>query len=941
MKPTRSLFPAVALALCVALGACTSSNETAREAAPSPPHHDVIEEVIPQLPAADQEEQTGLNEQLLETGPEGLRALLVYLTPPGLGDDTYARYAVSGLTKHVSRPGAESERQLFENVLLEELDAGRSASVTTFLLHQLELLGSDRAVPVVEQLLMDDELFEPAVEVLVAVQTPSAVRALQAALARAEAPSRQETLIKALGAVQEASGAGELLPYAAAEDWSVRRAALHALARSGHPVAAAALAEAADTTRAERQVAARSYYLLLAERLAEEGHATESADIARRVLEDDHPKHVKHAALSTLVQAEGAQALETLLDVGTSADRELRLRALSLARALPGEEVTETVLARLDAADAPVRADIIAMLGARGDASALSSLTPYLSDSDPQTRRSAVAAVAALGGAEALPELLEVLHRAEASKEISDVETALLQMPTDRLLPAAAEALSTASDSAKAVLIRILAERRGTEHLGRVVDARAGSDEAVRMEVYRALEALAAEDALPTLTGYLSEADRDEERAAVQDALVAVLGRMEQPEDRGEAVGAMWGAASDDQKPALIEMLPRVGGEEALRRVVAATEHAEPTVRTAAIEALAAWPEARAMPALLDVAGDAETSEQRTTLLERYVRLVDASDASSDEKRARLQEAASTAGSPREKALVIDSFSSVERLVALRAVGEYLSDAEDVVRERALDVAAELLAAAFSPESNPLSNAEVVLATLEVPASPELAQRLEQQLAESRANASSGSEESGADPDAAATALFNGENLEGWEPVGGSSGGWDVADGVLYTDGSGHGWLSTTRTYDDFELELEFRVPEGGNSGVFLRAPREGNPAYEGMEIQVLDDYAEQYADLNAWQYTGSIYDVEAPSRRVSKPAGAWQTMKIVADGPRIRIVLNGEPVVNTRLIDHMRRADEHPGLKRRAGYIGLQNHNTRIEYRNIVIREMGRPGSE
>src|SRR5699024_104271 len=130
--------------------------------------------------------------------------------------------------------------------------------------------------------------------------------------------------------------------------------------------------------------------------------------------------------------------------------------------------------------------------------------------------------------------------------------------------------------------------------------------------------------------------------------------------------------------------------------------------------------------------------------------------------------------------------------------------------------------------------------------------------------------------------LFNERDLTGWTRVGGDAGGWHADDGILYTEGSGEkwkkgaggGWLSTTETYDDFKLQLEYRLPEGGNSGIFLRAPHEGDPAYEGLEIQLLDDDAEQYAGLEPWQYTGSIYDVQAPSGRSSKQAGQWQKME-------------------------------------------------------------------
>jgi hypothetical protein len=183
--------------------------------------------------------------------------------------------------------------------------------------------------------------------------------------------------------------------------------------------------------------------------------------------------------------------------------------------------------------------------------------------------------------------------------------------------------------------------------------------------------------------------------------------------------------------------------------------------------------------------------------------------------------------------------------------------------------------------------------------------------------------------------LFNGTDLAGWKIVEGKEGSWQVVDGILRAQSGGGGWLSTVREYGNFQLDLDFRVPEGGNSGVFIRTPRQGDPAYVGMEIQVLDDYAAQYATLKPWQYTGSIYGVQAPSVRASKKANEWQQMQIVADSAHVMVTLNDRTIIDTDLILHMDKESSHPGLKRRTGFIGLQSHGTGVEYRNIRIKEL------
>jgi 3-keto-disaccharide hydrolase len=183
--------------------------------------------------------------------------------------------------------------------------------------------------------------------------------------------------------------------------------------------------------------------------------------------------------------------------------------------------------------------------------------------------------------------------------------------------------------------------------------------------------------------------------------------------------------------------------------------------------------------------------------------------------------------------------------------------------------------------------------------------------------------------------LFNGKNLDGWQAVEGPMSAWKVEDGLLYCSGGGGGWLSTKDQYENFEIELEFRVPPGGNSGVMLRAPHQGTPAFSGMEIQILDDRAPEYAKLKPYQYCGSLYDLEPPKTRASKPAGEWQKMHITCNGRNVQVSLNGTPIVDANLDEYVDKEATHPGLKRMTGYVGLQNHGTRLDFRNVRLRKL------
>jgi hypothetical protein len=183
------------------------------------------------------------------------------------------------------------------------------------------------------------------------------------------------------------------------------------------------------------------------------------------------------------------------------------------------------------------------------------------------------------------------------------------------------------------------------------------------------------------------------------------------------------------------------------------------------------------------------------------------------------------------------------------------------------------------------------------------------------------------------TSLFNGKDLTGWKVHNGKLDSWGVDKGVLFVKGGG-GWLMTEKEYANFELRLDFKVPKGGNSGVALRSPMKGDPAYTGMEIQILDDPS--YKGLQKWQHTGSIYGVVPASKVSTKPVGEWNSYRITCKGRQVTIELNGEKVVDADLDASVKEhAKAHPGILRKAGHIGLQEHGGRVEFRNLYVKEL------
>jgi hypothetical protein len=186
--------------------------------------------------------------------------------------------------------------------------------------------------------------------------------------------------------------------------------------------------------------------------------------------------------------------------------------------------------------------------------------------------------------------------------------------------------------------------------------------------------------------------------------------------------------------------------------------------------------------------------------------------------------------------------------------------------------------------------------------------------------------------------LFDGKTLDGWTLFGGRGPGYVVEAGKLVCPADGGGNLYTEKDYANFVLRFEFLMEPGGNNGVGIRAPLEGDTAYKGMEIQILDDQHPRYKSwIKPEQHHGSIYDVIPARTGYLKPAGEWNEEEITADARRIRVKLNGVIILDADLdiVKEPEVLKRHPGLSRASGHIGFLGHGTRVEFRNIRVREL------
>jgi hypothetical protein len=186
--------------------------------------------------------------------------------------------------------------------------------------------------------------------------------------------------------------------------------------------------------------------------------------------------------------------------------------------------------------------------------------------------------------------------------------------------------------------------------------------------------------------------------------------------------------------------------------------------------------------------------------------------------------------------------------------------------------------------------------------------------------------------------IFNGRDLNGWI---GAVDSYEVKEGAIQCKPGRGGNLLSKETFDNCVVQLEFKLPPGGNNGVAIRAPNSQDQlAYAGMEIQILDDDDPKYADLHDYQVHGSLYGLAPAARGYLRPDGEWNYEEITLDGDKLKVQVNGYEVLNVDIAKVREKpldGEEHPGASRTEGHIAFCGHNDPVAIRNVRVKRLSK----
>jgi hypothetical protein len=182
--------------------------------------------------------------------------------------------------------------------------------------------------------------------------------------------------------------------------------------------------------------------------------------------------------------------------------------------------------------------------------------------------------------------------------------------------------------------------------------------------------------------------------------------------------------------------------------------------------------------------------------------------------------------------------------------------------------------------------------------------------------------------------IFNGKDFEGWA---GPIDNYEVQDGAICCKPHKGGTIYTKEDFANFVARLEFKLPPGGNNGLAIRYPNQGDTAYVGMcELQVLDDnYEKVRGKIDPRQAHGSAYGMVAAARGYQRPIGQWNYQEVTVNGPTIKVELNGSVILDCDLSKVKEMMGKHPGKDRTSGSFGFAGHSDPVMFRNISIKRL------
>lgn len=590
-----------------------------------------------------------------------------------------SRAALRGLERKIQAASA-LERPVMEARLLATLTSPEATfACKQFVCRQLQLVGTERAVPALASLLLDPKLGHMARNALFAIPGTKSISAMLDALDSAD-DALKAGLINTLGdrrSDDAVPALAELLNDANPNLVALAAAALGAIASDA---AFSVLLQASPEGPPERQEALARAMLACADRMLAGGDAEKAAGVYEALqAAEQQPAAVRAAAFKGLVLARGDAGLPLLAEAFSSSDEHRLDAALELARRFDGPAAAKALLEVLPSL-APERAALlIEALSDRGDGSVLAEILPLIKHEDGGVRLAALTAAGAMGDTSAVGALVEAAA-ATKGREKKAAQQALARLHGAEVDAALVSGLADTVPGKVIVCIEAL-DARHVAAAASVLAVTAHTDVEVRLAALKALEHMATGENMSVLAAVLKQPQDEREREPAERAFAAAASAIQDEAARHAAIGTVlpepWDAAL---RVSMARVYGQITDAASLAKIREMTGAPEPEVADAAVRALAEWPTTEPVSDLMLIAKTSANETHRVLALRGAIRMFTLpAERPVEETLNMYEEALQLAARADEKRLALASLQTIAHERALALAVAQLDNAEIVV----------------------------------------------------------------------------------------------------------------------------------------------------------------------------------------------------------------------------------------------------------------------
>ncbi|MEC3907039.1 DUF1080 domain-containing protein [Tamlana sp. 2201CG12-4] len=895
-----------------------------------------VADILAQFPTKDLKHSDKLMKEIMTLDTEGILQFTDMLVPLGSGDDTNARYAIQSLAIYAGGLNNKIGSNVAEQALLQAIEKAGHQEVKTFLIDRLVFCGSNNSIKLLNDYLKG-ELFEPALSALTAIGTPEASKVIFEA-AKISNGDKQIALIDALGVLKYKPAAGFIQGVVSSGSKDIQ------------PYALTALSEIASTSSKDVLISAakQSYFKLddskaiialiqYATRLNEHGNSALSAEVAELILKhatSEDQLHFRSAAIHLLSDIKGAAFIKTLLKEAKNPNEKYSASVIDVAsKDLTSVEVNKWVKAYKKYPDT-TKPFVIRMLSGRTEAVVFDKcILPALEDRNEFVRVSGIKALSSQEKDKALPVLLQLFNKNLSSSEYKALEETLLRVVSTEDSELLANRLEQVDDAGKKVLVNVLSKRNATDQFKVISGLLNTSNEELKSVVYTALPSVSSTEDLPELITVLSAENNTDNIENIQKAIVNVLDAKD--ETGANTIYRSYKAFSDTSK--LTPILAALSTDKALDLVSEQLQSGDANSKQNALKALANWKQNYAIPLLFETVIKTQDSGLKQQAFTYYLNKAITSDYPDDQKLLLVKKLLPYSPGIQEKKQIISAASKVKTFLSLVFVSEFLDNPGLLA---SASNAAIRIALPTPGKKNGLSGDVVrdIVSRSVNNLTGQDSQYIKIDVKEFLENMPS---------EKGFVSIFNGKDLSGWEglvenPIARAKMSkrelakaqakaneqmlkdWFVKDGIIGFKGEGYNNICTIKDYGDFEMLVDWKITNGGDSGIYLR----GTP-----QVQIWDIAR---TNVGAQVGSGGLYNNQKheriPLEVADNPINEWNTFRIKMVGERVTVYLNGVLVTDNVILENYWDR-KLPIFTKEA--IELQAHGEDLGFRNIYVREI------